>query len=206
MKMKHDLRLLGTSFVTIDYLNSPEVIDLQRTCTAFPIRVYVRACTHTCILTTYPHYTFLFLGEHWSSVVEVLSKSDIFTQVVIFVSKLHARCRSRIAKIFVLVSPNFRSKTVSVVLFCFLASGSDCSAVVIVSLYHSRRNLPRRTGHGHGCVRGQAGQLRSLCMLCQALGPSLHVHKIVRGSVAAIAVPMAWQCCINTERRRLITI
>ena len=163
---------------------------------------YVHASTHIRILIAIR----TFLGDYWPSVVEVLSKSDIFTQVAIFVSKLHARCRSRIAKIFVLVSPNFRSKTVSVVLFCFLASGSDCSAVVIVSLYHSRRNLPRRTGHGHGCVRGQAGQLRSLCMLCQALGPSLHVHKIVRGSVAAIAVPMAWQCCINTERRRLITI
>ena len=70
---------------------------------------YVNACTHIRIRTY--AYTAIFLGDNWPSVVEVLSKSDIFTQEAIFVLKLHARCRSRIAKICVLVSPNFRSKT-----------------------------------------------------------------------------------------------
>ena len=108
-----------------------------------------------------------FLGDYWPSVVEVLSKSDIFTQVAIFVSKLHARCRSRIAKICVLVSPNFRSKTLfrlSCITFYYFFSRlwlcSDCSAVV--SPYHSRRNLWGRTGRG--CVRGRGVGRPALCV------------------------------------------
>ena len=169
--MKHDLRLLGTSFVTIDYLNSPEVIDLQCILVRHFQSVYVRTCMHAYIVLR----TFLFLGDFWPSVVEVLSKSDIFTQVAIFVSKLHARCRSRVAKICVLVSPTFRSKTLFrlscitiyyMYFFSRLWLCSDCSAVV--SPYHSRRNLWGRTGRG--CVRGRGVGRPALCVHA-LLGP-----------------------------------
>ena len=166
--MKHDLRLLGTSFVTIDYLNSPEVIDLQCILVRHFQSVYVRTCMHAYIVLR----TFLFLGDFWPSVVEVLSKSDIFTQVAIFVSKLHARCRSRIAKICVLVSPNFRSKTLFrlscitiyyMYFFSRLWLCSDCSAVV--SPYLAAETCGAVPAVGVYEAEGLAGQ-RSVCMLC----------------------------------------